>query len=384
VRNFLADALVALLPASPRGEGRKESLLLVRLDAIGDYILWLDAAAALRTLFPPERFHLVLAANALWAELAEATPYFDEVLPIEVKRLVPELRYRVRTWLKIRSRSCSMAVNPTFSRHFPFDDSVMRICGAPERIGSTGDLANQRAWEKRLSDRWYTKLLAASAWPLMELERNAEFVRALGLTGFQAGVPVLPLSLESVDPFPGRRYCVMVPGASLAVKQWPVQHFAEVGKRIWHTYGVGIVICGSGADAPLGRRLQESIAAEVPACEVRTGSTTLTEFAALIKGASFVVANDSSAVHIASAVGTASFCLVGGAHYGRFVPYRVASSAPASGPVAISHPMECYGCNLNCRFDLPEGASAPCLERITVDQVWSEITRAVDEKVLQW
>ena len=44
------------------------AVLVVRLDEIGDFVLWLDAAAGLRRLFPGAR--IVLAGNEIWADLA--------------------------------------------------------------------------------------------------------------------------------------------------------------------------------------------------------------------------------------------------------------------------------------------------------------------------
>ena len=40
-----------------------DRILAVRLDAIGDFVLWLEAARALRTLYPPGRYHLTLLGN---------------------------------------------------------------------------------------------------------------------------------------------------------------------------------------------------------------------------------------------------------------------------------------------------------------------------------
>jgi hypothetical protein len=51
--------------------------LLVRLDAIGDYILWSDAAKATKAHLARKDVAVVLLANELWADLA--APEFDEI-----------------------------------------------------------------------------------------------------------------------------------------------------------------------------------------------------------------------------------------------------------------------------------------------------------------
>jgi hypothetical protein len=63
-----------------RGRSGSRTVLLVRLDLIGDFTLWLDSAAAYRQIYPERK--LVLCANRLWAELARQQPYWDDFVPI--------------------------------------------------------------------------------------------------------------------------------------------------------------------------------------------------------------------------------------------------------------------------------------------------------------
>ena len=63
--------------------------------------------------------------------------------------------------------------------------------------------------------------------------------------------------------------------------------------------------------------------------------TDLTELVAIIKDAQFLLGNDTSAVHIATAVATPAFCLLGGGHYGRFMPYDIENKTKKPHPVAI-------------------------------------------------
>ena len=370
-RNYLLDCFASVLPGPKQSPGLRKYLLVVKLDAIGDFVLWLDAAAGLRRLYPADRYYLVLVANALWADLAAQQPYFEEIIPLDTRRL-PSFQYRATMWKKLRGRPWDLAINPTYSRHFPYDDAVIRVCGATERIGFQGDLSNQRAFELAISDRWYTRLVPASPEPLMELERNAEFVRGLGLKDFRAGVPALKVTAEPPPLLAGSGYCVVVPGASLPIKQWPLDNFAELVQRIRSRYGLMVVVCGAAAERELGQRLMQLVPDAAGTMHDMTGSTSLAEFAAIIKGASLVVANDSSAVHIAAAVGTKSICFAGGGHYGRFVPYRVEAEANGPLPVTVMHRMECYHCNWNCVCQY-RGGAAPCLEQISPDDAWREV-----------
>ena len=77
-----------------------------------------------------------------------------------------------------------------------------------------------------------------------------------------------------------------------------------------------------------------------------TGETTLPESCELVRGAKLLIGIETSAVHIAAATNTPSICLLGGGHFGRFMPYS--EKRKGINPVAVFSRMDCYGCNWKC------------------------------------
>ncbi len=375
LRNFACDGVMSLLPRSDTSVGSMPSILLVRLDAIGDFVLWLNAAKDLRRLYPPDRYRLVLLGNSIWAELAAHLPYFDEVVPVECNLLHYNLTYRIKLWQLLRSRAWAVAIQPNFSRDGNCGDAVVRVSGAVERIGSEGDLSNQPKWHRWFSNRWYTRLLPVASEPRMELERNAEFMRNLGVQDFVAGLSELAIHATVPPGFNACDYCVVVPGASLPLKQWPVDKYAELCERIHTTTGLTVIICGSKSEAELGARLLDmTTGGRGGWMEDWTGKSTILELVAVIQCAKMLIGNDSGAVHIAAAVGTQAFCVVGGGHFGRFIPYKVDDNVAGCLPVAIFHTLGCYGCNLKCTKILRKDSDTDtCVTLVTVEDVWKKI-----------
>jgi len=69
------------------------------------------------------------------------------------------------------------------------------------------------------------------------------------------------------------------------------------------------------------------------------------ESAAILKRCRLAVGADTSLAHISCAVGTSNVILMGGGHFGRFMPY-----SPLTSIVCL--PLECYGCSLSdCRYE---------------------------------
>src|SRR5210317_732809 len=215
---YLFDALLYLFP-----KGRKQShphkLLVIKFDAIGDFILWLDFARGLRKLYPAETYEVTLVANQAWGDFAAGLPWFDVVIPIDRMRFILNPFYRFRTLLEIRRQGFEILIDPTFSREFQFSPAMARVSGAARRVAPQGAAGNQRHWQKKLSDRWYGQLLVSTPGVLMELQRNAEFLRALGAGDFKARLP--EYKAKTAARIAGKKpYYILFPGASWDKKQW--------------------------------------------------------------------------------------------------------------------------------------------------------------------
>jgi ADP-heptose:LPS heptosyltransferase len=368
---FCTDTLFALTWSGTRHPDR---VLIIRLDAIGDFVLWLDAAQATVRYYKSQGKKVVLLANAIWALWAKELSIFDDVIALDRRSFEWNMLYRYSIASRIRILGCAIALHPTSSREWLTGDSVMRLSGAVERIGSSGDSANIEPWQKRITDRWYTRLINCDTVERTELQRNAEFVRGLGVANFRAKVADLraTTSPRLDDSFAGttvatRRYYVLFPGAAWKGRQWPVANFAQFACQLSAKTGWCGVVCGGPADRALGEDLVEMCSGMV---RNWAGNTDLSQLAAILSNAQFLLTNETSAVHIAAAYGVPTVCILGGGHYGRFMPYQVKEANGGPLPHEIIHPMPCFGCNWHCIYERSDGRPVPCVEKIGVTEVW--------------
>ena len=327
----------------------------------------------------------MLVANSAWAAWAKELGIFDDIIALERRKFDRDILYRYRLAYRLRKLGCSIAVQPTYSREWSFGDAIVRVCGAKERIGSTGDLSNISLWQKRIADRWYTRLISANPVLCMELVRNAEFVRGLGESKFLARVPNLRTisTLWADEAFIAatagdQQYYVLFPGASWNGKRWPVANFSQVADRIYRQTGWRGVVCGGPEDIQLAKNLCSHCNAPLLNW---AGRTDLAQLAAILSAAQLLVTNDTSVTHIAAICGVPTVCILGGGHYGRFLPYQVEQMDDRPLPRAIVHQMPCFGCNWQCIYGYSDGIPVPCIERVTVSEVWYEI-RDILELVL--
>jgi ADP-heptose:LPS heptosyltransferase len=360
---------------SAAGAG-KTRVLVVRVDALGDFILWLEGAHELRRFYPPDRFHLTLIGNRLWTPLARSLGCFDEIWEIDRRKFVRNPIYRFRILRRVASGGFASVVHPVSSRDFLWGDAIVHASRARERIGVSGNMDLLIPASRRISDRWYTRLIDSDALPRAQLPQNAAITSALTGGDCAAQVP----KLDPAEPLPSELaahdYYVISPGASNAIKQWPPEHFAEIASRIFARTGWIGVICGSRGEAELASRIRA--ATDSPLRDYM-GQTSIAGLTGIISCARILVGNDSGAVHLAAALGTPSVCIAGGGHYGRFVPYQTDRSDNTAEPLVIANPMPCFGCNWRCTYKRAAHEPAACVREVSVETVW-ERTRPLLER----
>lgn len=344
-------------------------VLLVRVDAIGDYVLWLRVAGEFRCEFPLGSHRLILVANHLWAPLAEAAGLFDEVIPVDCARFCRDRRYRRERALRVRAIGAGRAIQPTYSREMPVGDSLIRMSGAATRVGYRGDATNTPSLLKRWTDRWYTTLVVSPPGIVSELERNRHFAEVLRKRRVALGSG-RTLLLPSKRPIrgQGKPYAVVVPGGSWDSKLWPIARFEEIVRRIVAAMNWNVVVVGSAGEEKLGMRL-------ATVCEGivnLVGRTSILELIGLIDDAELVLSNDTGAAHIAAALETPAVVILGGGHFGRFFPYPDEIGA-AGKPRLACRDMACFGCGWNCIFSKRKEDPVKCISDVSVEEVWSSV-----------
>ena len=371
---YLFDSLVLWKTPSPQ-KNQLEVVLLIRQDAIGDFVMWLDTAKEYRELYPSENYRIVLVGNAVWFDLAKGLPYWDEVLPINVKKFKTFSSYRRNTLRKVNSFGAQIAVQPTFSREFYHGDSLVRASNAFHKVSSVGDMSNRNWLKKTLSDRWHTELIPASQEPISELERNTEFFSAIRGTSHTQCYPVLGINKACSPLYQEKQFFVLVPTASLNLKMWSTDNFAELAEKIFQKTSWQGIICGTEEEFIIGDRIRHQCSAPL---KNMSGQTSLPELSQLLCQSQLIISNDTGTAHISSAVGTPTVCILGGGHFGRFAPYP---DLPGQTNYfnTVYHKMACYGCNWECVYHLKKDEPAPCVSNISVDVVWQEVEKIIED-----
>jgi ADP-heptose:LPS heptosyltransferase len=153
-------------------------------------------------------------------------------------------------------------------------------------------------------------------------------------------------------------------------RKWPVENFIAVAKSLPR---LQCVVTGTASEATES----EAIASAVGGLNL-SGKIALIDLVALVKGAKFILANESGLSHVAGYCDTPSVSILGGGHYGWFMPYPEECGLKHP-PKSVNHAMPCYNCNWLCRLPHRPGGPLPCIEAVSVQSVCAAISAILND-----
>lgn len=348
-------------------------LLLIKVDAIGDYVIWQDSLKAYKEMYAGKK--VLLLCNQIVYPIALQDSFFSEVWTVDRKKFLFSSKYRVNLLNRLCSCEFGEIISPVLSREYIYNDILVKMAVSRVKIGYNGDISNMTLKEQRKGNRYYSKLVDKPSFLTSELLVNAYFVNQVYNAGFVPQLPILPEGKQENLVIGSTKYVVFSISASYYPRAWSAVSFAEVASFLSKEYT--IVLLGFGkADREKGDEFLKAISNSAEVNDL-INKTSILETIAVIRNATLVIGNDSSAVHIASATRTPSICIAPGAHYKRFVPYPESISDKFFHPRVVVNSMPCFGCNYHCCF--PIDNQLKCIKDVTVSMVMQELNNLLDD-----
>ena len=335
----------------------KNTLLIIRLDAIGDYILFRNFLEEIAKDETYKTYKRTLVGNQMWKSLFEAWDKntVDNVIWIDRKEFYHNPVYRYTIQKYIRQQGFEMATESTYSRLLLFGDAIAKVSGAKKRIGNEGNTDNLIEKEKKLADSFYTKLLKTPNQPIFEFDRNKLFFEEFLNRKLTLGFPSLTDKINTEEKKSNQ--IVLFIGASEEYKTWHYENFAtlilklhsinnelhfvliggkneqsiaekiisflEVNKNNSETQSKNFSLSDTSSTSPL------SVSPPTTIINL-TGKTNLIQLTEKIAESNLLITNETVASHLGAATETNTICIANGRHIGRFSPYPKEYNLPIS------------------------------------------------------
>jgi heptosyltransferase-2 len=336
---------------------------------LGDIVMAMPAIAAVRAAHPGA--HVAVAAPAPFADVCAAMPGVDGVVPLR------------GSGIRAIGAHAEALAGGGFDLAILFTNSFASALAA-SRAGIAERWGYRRDWRGRLLTRavpvrrpslrttpestpessarhhsaYYLRLVAAlgmpvdaPAGPVAALAPSAAAVERAAALLAEAGVPA---DATLVGFAPGAAYG--------SAKRWPPERVAEAIGGVVGQGGRALLV-GAAADREIARAIQAALVPAVrPSVVDLVGATDTATLMGVLARCRVVVANDSGAMHVASAVGRPVVAIFG--------PTDERATAPMGPHTLVRHDVFCRPCLLRaCPID------HRCLRRIDAADVVAAISR---------
>ncbi|HYD18656.1 MAG TPA: glycosyltransferase family 9 protein [Patescibacteria group bacterium] len=257
----------------------QQRILVIKLSALGDFIVALGSMAAIRRAHPGA--HITLLTTRLFVDLAQRSGYFNEIIVDSRPKI-----YNVAGWLylfKMLNRA-------------PFD----------------------RVYDLQLNDRsavYYRMMLKKPEWSgvvkgashfytnpewrqMHAFQRHKAMLAELGM---EVTIPDLSWMTSDISLFaPPKPYVLLIPGSAprWPQKRWPALRYGALAMRLMRE-GYNVAVLGTAAEQEVIERVLKS----APGVIDLSGRTSLYDIATLARGAAGAVGNDTGPSHLVAMAG---------------------------------------------------------------------------------
>jgi len=357
------------------GLHKQKRLLIIRIDGIGDIVLFEPALKYIKTLY--KSYEIVILVRSNYESLLSNHPKINKVISLNYQKYKRNIFYKLFFLIKIANEKFEIILYPTYSRE-RIGDEIVLWSNASEKIGWNTQSLSMTPKENNRGNKIYTNLIKSNfSIYEHELKRNKEFLAHLGIEvrdfspinyyGEKEEAKIEQL----IEKFGinKNQIIVIIPGALKQYRQWAAFNWKNLMSEIIKiTESPKFLIVGSKNDENIIQIDDKQFLNNyiINLC----GKLALNELPPLFKKSTFVIGNETGPMHIAIASGVKTIAILGGGHFSCFMPYgnKVKNKF-------IYKKMDCFQCDWQCIY--PEKR---CVTEITTKEVFDEVKKLLISK----
>ncbi len=350
------------------------SIVIFRLDQLGDLVLTTPLFRELKRLYPNSRctvvvqpgYRAILTTNRNVDEILPLYHLSAKWLPTRLKRVVSALWFFAK---HLRHRHFDMAISPRWGVDESLATMLCVLTNAGLRVGYCEHVSAEKQYINRGFDAAFDVLVPSG--PMRhEVDHNLAIVEALGGGAVRDSRLEIQLTANDRQFATGllrhhdqaRELVAIGIGARAASRKWPLQRYAECITHLNQLQRVQPVIVCSGEEESDALALSKML----PVRPYILSGVPLRATCAVLQRCDLFLGNDSGAAHLAAAMDCPTIVVSrhprGGdpAHANspvRFAPYCSRYSV-------VQPPHGATGCELACWESAPH-----CINLVTTDMV---------------
>jgi ADP-heptose:LPS heptosyltransferase len=291
-----------------------KSIVLTRLEDVGDMLMFVPTLRAFKQGYPRARLYLVTRSET-GTETIDGCPYVDEIIRLENTlngklRLIKKLR-RVKPDIFVISTQCWGRVKWGFwgGARVIIGHQRSPLYNRERKVKLAGFIMRSPHYDEQAN----------------EAENNLKLAQAAGIVDAN---PALEYSWIGSD---SRKYINMLfeemglgvddfvvgiaPGTKRGAKAWYADSFAEVADELVERHAAKVLLIGTEAEKDIARQIKQKMRFEAMSV---VGKTSLKQLPALIERINLLIGVDSGPIHFAAALGTPYVALFGPGEFAKW------------------------------------------------------------------
>jgi ADP-heptose:LPS heptosyltransferase len=346
---------------------QKKKLLIIRLDAIGDYVIFRNFLKELKESEKYKNYEITLLGNVIWKELSEYLDesYVDNFVWIDINSFYD--RFPIKIFKKLNFQYFETIIVPNFARYW-LSEEIASFFPSKIKILAYGNNERVGRIHVFLTKFIFNNIIFFPENLKIEFDKNIFFFKKILNREIVFKEPFIEID-NNIEIYSIKMPFILIfPGASDLKRVWPPRNFITLINSILKKTDLNIYISGSGGDFQVCDQILNEFANNDRIISIvnKFGLPKMLQF---ISKAKLVIANESAAIHLASALKVPSVCLLGGGHFGRFVSICENETSNSVIPNTCYHEMKCFHCNWICHYNILKGDYYPCLKEIESDKV---------------
>lgn len=357
-----ASPVLQLITARRFNKAKVRKVLVIAIGEIGDMIRLFPFLKSLRGAFPDAEIVLLTTLpenHDVW-KLLHKSIRINRKIVIDIKNVHRSILPKLKLFNDLRKYGFDLTIDTSRGGGMGPNSLMSFLIGSRHRVGfrkeGIGCLNTVRV---EFRDDEYIGT------------QNLRLLEAIGISSAKAGTDIQVPHVSSYPDslFDGLRWPVisMHPAANWNGQQrcWPPEYYSELAKKLMQEYGATIVLLGDKTEM----NLTDKIAEKVKGTDIinMAGKTTLAEAAMIIKKSHLFIGNDSSLLHIASALKVPAVGIFGPTSPEQVLPQSIYCST-------VYKDISCRPCYTHQPLFSAACSHKECLTELTVDEVMDAVS----------
>ena len=344
----------------------RQGALIVRMDGIGDMVLFRRSLENYVEVLGIEPSEITILGCHSWGPVAAEIFAGYRMFMIDEHAFARQPLYRFKISLMVRRMAPKVTICDSYLRRAMMADSLVWVASAPTSVVSLPFINEPTRTEFSYYLSQVDRIIDTGPYPTHEVARHYQFLSELAGRDIPVRAPKIPWRDQLPEIAVGGAYAVLNPGSNEYGRRWPFENYLDIAEKFL-AGGLRVVIVGGPGERPGDYR--DRFGDDERVSDL-IGATSMPELLDILKAAACVISNDTGPAHLAIALGVPTVVVVGGGHFGSFVPYPEEARPPHAR--FVYEEMPCYHCFWRCHLRESRFDVFPCVATIPVDAVWNE------------